>query len=256
MMKRTVFNNFKIGSSTVRFITYESVTPSNNWLIFLPGRGETGTDVTAVERPTAPARLAKDGRDFNFNIIAGQSTGDYSIWLNAVVPWLKTEKKATKIGMTGLSLGGQWTYLTSIKFQNLPIDFIAPIAGLPDNTIKPICGFKDTPVYVVNGDKDTINNFSVNKTFADQIKACIDRKSIYTFVPVVNGGHDVWSQTYSQPDSGPFWTFVNKQFTSAIPGPVATKYPGTVEVIEIVDGLLSTTEVWIIYSDNKRIRIK
>jgi predicted peptidase len=158
-------------------VIYKATVPSDNWLIFGPGLGEVGppdgSQLSKVDTHGYP-KLAKDGFEFPFNIIVPQihNTQYADYWLltsqNGVdngwfVNYVKESLGASKIVVTGLSLGGRGTW-TMLKFDPKNyIDAIAPVCGFYESTNgSDIKNLRSVPGYSWHNERDTVMSYKAD----------------------------------------------------------------------------------------------
>ncbi len=174
-------------------------------LVFLHGAGETGTNLSAVERH-GPPKLAAAGRKFPFILVAPQSP--HLLWnpieVNAfteeMVKTLKVDP--TRVWITGISMGGNGTWMAaSIK----PELYAAAV---------PICGWGDffmvrrmavMGVWAFHGAKDPTVPVAKTKELIDAIKYS-GGKPLLTIDP--DAFHDSWTKAYDDPK---LWEWLEAQ---------------------------------------------
>jgi len=167
-------------------------------MIFLHGSGERGSDVNKV-KANGPPKIVEKKKDFPFVLISPQCpSGDN--WNVAVLNKLLDEALAKyhvdpdRVYLTGLSLGGggtwHWAAANPERFAA-----IVPIAGFGD----PEYGkkLKHVPVWAFHGQKDNTVKISGEEKLVDAVKS-VDGDAKLTVYP--DGGHDVWTETYDNPD--------------------------------------------------------
>lgn len=206
------FNVSMFGNTTVSYKQYTSNTPSDSYLIFLPGRGEVlvgpATEVKLNKVDVAGyGKRAREGEEFPFNIIAIQAyhstsagSATYSTVMRHFLHYVKLYKNADKIVVTGYSLGGQETYNVSLRSLDIQlIDGLVSVAGRPDaySSADP-CSMKDVPMIAVHGDKDNTVPYSQDLAWVNKVNTCPDRVNKIKFISLPGVGHDSWTWAYQR----------------------------------------------------------
>jgi predicted peptidase len=184
-------------------------------VIFLHGSGESGTDLSSVAIH-GPPHQAATGRALPFILASPQSPytctyGGYDpVMLDAFLDELLATLPvdADRVYLTGLSMGGIWTYGWASR---RPERFaaLAPISaawGAAD-----ACRLKDLPIRAFHGAKDDVIPAAHAKTLVDAIRACGGDASL-TIYP--DAGHNAWTRTYDDPDFYP-WLLAQRRRSPA-----------------------------------------
>lgn len=181
----------------VTYRLYEPQNGSNNYLICLHGIGEKGpsdgSELNEVEAHGYP-KLAKEGLDFPFNIVAVQTdvTGYYTE-RKCLVPYIKLKYKANKIIVTGLSMGGIGTYEMVLSDQLRLIDAIAPVCGKLPVTFA--ASYPEIDIWAFHGDKDTTVTLQSDKAFIDTYNKTHKKQAKLRVYEGV--GHNAWDYAYN-----------------------------------------------------------
>jgi predicted peptidase len=99
-----------------------------------------------------------------------------------------------RVYLTGLSMGGYgtWSFATDHPER---FAAIAPISGAgdPDRA----CLLKHVPIWAFHGGKDPVVYLKDDQDMVDAVRDC-GGDAKFTVYP--DGGHDVWTQTYDNPE--------------------------------------------------------
>jgi len=179
-------------------------------LVFLHGAGERGDHLDQLKQH-GPPKLIESGREFPAIVVSPQCPNG-QIWdhhaIKALVEDLKSKHRvdATRVYLTGLSMGGFATWETGIEY---PETFAALV---------PICGgagvrflladrIKDTPIWIFHGGKDSVVSPDYSKRMHDVLKR-IGGKVQLTLYP--EAGHDSWTAAYNDEELWA-WLFAQKR---------------------------------------------
>jgi predicted peptidase len=165
-------------------------------LIFLHGSGERGDSLELVKL-NGPPSFVENRPDFPFIMVSPQCQKD--TWWNTEDLQLMLEKikhkyriDATRIYLTGLSMGGFGTWAWACSYPN-QFAAIVPVCGGGD--IQFARELKTTPVWAFHGDADPI--VPVKRTIemveAVNTNGGSARMTIYPGV-----GHDSWVNAYNE----------------------------------------------------------
>lgn len=170
-------------------------------LLFLHGAGERGDDVQRV-RIHGPLKLAGEGKDFPFIIVAPQCPSDdwWDRKLDTLTGLIREieERYAvdqTRAYCTGLSMGGFGTWALACEHPGL-FAAVAPICG--GGARFTACRMKDVPVWAFHGAKDPVVPLARSQEMVDALKECGAKEVKFTVYP--EAGHDAWTQTYENPE--------------------------------------------------------
>jgi len=175
-------------------------------MLFLHGAGERGTNVQDVA-VHGPLKLAKQGREFPFIIVAPQCPNGQD-WANEPLLNLLEHTKKTyavdtnRVYLTGLSMGGYATWRLGMLHPE-KFAAIAPICGgcsLLD-VILPGRGrvaLKRLPVWAFHGAKDTAVPVEESARMVKLLKEFGAKEVKLTIYP--DAGHDSWTETYNNPE--------------------------------------------------------
>lgn len=168
-------------------------------ILFLHGRGESGSDLNLVNRNGIP-RLISEGKNFPFIVVSPQNPATERTWDTRLLRFLLDEIIAkyrvdtTRLYLTGLSMGGWGTW--DMAFRN-PGRFaaIAPVCGFFDYVMRD--ELKNTPVWIFHGAKDDVIPVSRSVEMFEALWKQGNNVKI-TIYPEAN--HDAWTETYNNPE--------------------------------------------------------
>ncbi len=171
-------------------------------MMFLHGAGERGDDINRV-KSHGPARLASEGKGFEFIIISPQcprkdwwsnKTDTLITLLDHIIDNYKVDK--SRVYLTGLSMGGYGTWKLA---GNNPGRFaaIAPICGGGDRVIGKY-RLKKMPIWVFHGAKDNVVPLEESEKMVKALKDGGNEQVKFTVYP--EAGHDSWTETYNNPE--------------------------------------------------------
>lgn len=206
---------------------YKAAVPTDLWVLWLHGLGEessssvtNGSQIDKIElydssgNPVSWTASARKGYEFPFNIIAPQiDNSQYSDWWKLTngpagneawfLNYIKESLKASKIIVTGYSLGGRGTWGQLFYDKKGYINAIAPVCGYYDSSLGPIANLRTVPGYSVHGDKDTTMNYQWD---ADTIKLYNQGRPTQVITgttqpchylkTLAGQGHSVWPTAY------------------------------------------------------------
>ncbi len=239
-----------IGGRNLWCKTYRSIVKNDNWLIWLPGIGELGAaDGSQIDRvelydsvtklPVTWTAQARSGYEFPFNIIAVQLPIGWDYWAiqASIAIYVKETLDATKIGVTGYSLGSRGAWACLLNDAKSYIDFQLDVCGYYDTSQAPISQLRAIPGYSVHGDQDTTMPYSYD--FADltaynmgkptQLINGVVEPCNY-LVTIKGAGHAVWPIAYDlTPGKDGAYQWVLQQFGVIPPVqiPATLTYNGT-----------------------------
>jgi predicted peptidase len=172
--------------------------PSDCFLVFLHGAGETGTVDGAQIRDLeihGPVMHAKRGFNYKFNIIAPQVQNDHKNLMKVFPAYIKLKYNARVIIVTGLSLGGYGTYDAALNDKLGLIYAYAPVCGAGRPTL--IEGYpSNMRMWHFHGDADTTVKWSTARAFINLYNSLNPESQIKTTIyPGIN--HNSWSKAYS-----------------------------------------------------------
>jgi predicted peptidase len=189
-------------------IDYNTTTKRYPTIIFLHGSGERGlgtdSDLNRVAGTALP-KVIKNGHTMCFGgecfIVLAPQTNKWS-WRSDVMPFIKWAKKryridTTRIYVTGLSMGGEGTWLTALDPLNKPNQFaaIAPVCGRASYTDGQNAAKAAINVWAFHGalDKSIILPAGLNPIMG--------MRSIANSEPLLsvyeNMEHYIWDKAYS-----------------------------------------------------------
>ncbi len=170
-------------------------------ILFLHGSGERGDDLEAVKR-NGPPKIVDSKDDFPFILVSPQcpqnenwSEGWAVTSLNALLDEVIADYNVdtSRIYLTGLSMGGFGTWTLAEEYPNR-FAAIAPVCGGgdPDKA----CNIRRIPTWVFHGAKDNVAPISNAEEMVNVLKEC---GSDVQFTVYPEGGHDIWTETYNNP---------------------------------------------------------
>jgi len=168
-------------------------------IIFLHGRNEAGEDIRKIKLHGLPKMLESDSK-FPFIVISPQCPSG-TIWnhtdkmhefLDQVLRIYKIDPK--RIYLTGISSGGFGTWSWAMDYPN---DFaaIAPVSGTFYKDVNP--GLSGMPVWIFHGLLDKDSRIHQDSLCFKQLS---QNGNKVRFTVYTKGGHDVWNETYSNPE--------------------------------------------------------
>jgi predicted peptidase len=165
-------------------------------MIFLHGSGEAGHELGRLERH-GPPKIAAGRPDFPFILAAPQiadaEQGFDPVALDALLDELleRLPVDPDRVYLTGLSLGGQWTYAwASLRPERFAA--LAPIAG--NWTPEVACRLKQLPVWAFHGARDDVVPLDGDRAMVDAINACGGHAHLSVYA---DAGHDAWTAAYA-----------------------------------------------------------
>jgi len=184
-------------------------TPPDGWptIVFLHGRGESGTDGLRCLIHGPGQRAIRERENWPFLMIFPQKAGADETWydlresLNAILKQVEGDYETSphQRYLTGLSQGGRGT-MECADALAWSFAAIAPICGW--NT-RPDIGprLRDMPIWLFHGDADPVVPVTDTLEVETALKAAggSPRCTIYPGV-----GHDSWVQAYAEPEL-PAW---------------------------------------------------
>jgi len=166
-------------------------------LLFLHGRGESGTDLELVKKHGPPSFL-NEKSDFPFITVSPQCSNE-DVWQPQPLLKLIEEVEAihpidkNRIYVTGLSMGGYGTWDLA---QEAPNRFaaIAPICGGSSFELDKIDFLKGLPIWAFHGAKDKVVPSSETEKLVERLES-IGADVKFTLYP--DAEHDSWTETYN-----------------------------------------------------------
>jgi predicted peptidase len=170
-------------------------------ILFLHGAGERGDNIEKV-KAHGPAKLAAEGKDFDFIIVSPQCpqenwwpsmTDDLMAFVEDISETYKVD--TSRLYITGLSMGGYGTWSMIIKYPDT-FAAAAPICGGGESVLAKFRLGK-MPLWVFHGAKDSVVPLSKSQEMVDAVKAGGNKDIQFTIYPEAD--HDSWTQTYNNP---------------------------------------------------------
>ncbi|MBS1704399.1 MAG: dienelactone hydrolase family protein [Armatimonadetes bacterium] len=166
-------------------------------LIFLHGAGERGDDLDKV-KVHGPPRYVNEGQEFPFIIVSPQCP-ENRWWDPLNVLTLLTEIEMNyrvdvdRVYLTGLSMGGFGTWALGAMYPD-KFAALAPICGGGEPRMTMTLG--GMPIWAVHGRQDGAVAFVEGESM---VNAAAKNGANVKFTIYTDGGHDVWTTTYSNP---------------------------------------------------------
>lgn len=168
-------------------------------VVFLHGAGERGDELAKVAVHGPPMQAAR-GDDLPFIVVAPQCPAG-SWWdpdaVAALARHVTREHRvdASRVYLTGLSMGGFGTWETAAKHPDL-FAAIAPVCGGGN----PLWGhgLARTPVWAFHGDADSVVPPAMTEVMAFGMRRFGRAEPRLTIYPDV--GHDSWVRAYNDPE--------------------------------------------------------
>lgn len=180
-------------------ITYKLIkakVPTDRLLICLHGKGEIGpldgSNLAETLKLGYPMH-AKNGFEFNFNMVVPQSAIDHRNLVKILIPYVKLKYNPSAIIVTGLSLGGYGTYDAQLYDTLGLITAIAPVCGA--GRLSLVADYGRMNCFHIHGEADTVVAWKTAKAFIDKYNEKAVWPIKYHVYPGV--GHDVWTKAYS-----------------------------------------------------------
>lgn len=232
VIKEPVFGN------TVTARLYQPIKPSSNWIIWLHGMGETGpadgSELNDVEKLPGFPKFAKGVRpgettergtiEYPFNIYAVQTESSYSFEKAALATYLAAKKKAAKLGMVGISMGGFGVMESLFDFYDLynNIDFAINCCGSVD--VAKTNRVRNVPILWWHGDKDTVVKYSdpVKGGAVEASNALKSQGKPVEFITLPGVGHNAWDKAFTLAPDDKSLAFVNQMFAASESSTVTT----------------------------------
>jgi predicted peptidase len=191
-------------------------TSHNNWplVIFLHGQGERGDNLDLLLRHGIP-RIVEEWDEFP-GIVVSPQCPQRTFWVHKIEvlyaliqETIQTYRiDVSRIYLTGISMGGFGAWHLAAAYPNL-FAAVVPICG----GTEPLAGFperikvlKDVPLWVFHGALDKAVPIRFSQKLVDLLQA---EHGNVRFTVYPEGSHDVWTQTYHNPDLYT-WLFAQK----------------------------------------------
>jgi predicted peptidase len=181
---------------------YTDFGGSRPLLIYLHGAGETGKDVTILEKH-GMIRYTKDVADFPFIVISPMTPRHG--WEPRQVVCLLDELLAdngkrwnldrSRIYLTGMSMGGFGTFRTASEFPER-FTAIVPVAGggEPEKAEQ----LKDVPTWAFHGNADDVVPYECSSKMIEAMQKIGNQDAKLT--TFVGAGHGIIHEVYSKPE--------------------------------------------------------
>lgn len=180
------------------------------FILFLHGAGQCGEDLVHVRDEGLPQFIARTP-GFPFVVAAPQCPcGEWwdidmlSALMTTLLEHLNIDK--TRLYLTGLSLGGMGTWDLAARHPDW-FAAIAPICGPVDAANAP--KLKHIPIWVFHGEQDP--HVPIAESI-DMVEALQREGADVRFTIYPDGGHNVWDDTYSDPELYEWFLSHNSSF--------------------------------------------
>jgi predicted peptidase len=223
--------------------TYMPKVKSTKWLVFLPGTGELGNNdgtLLYLLDKYGYMKLAANGYEFPFNILAIQPSTSYSSVSKALLPWVNEEFKPSAIILIGISLGAIATNDLLGKDRYHLIKAVVPLSGKA-SSLTSIPKMVSVPGYAWHGMDDVTVKYSEAMAFYNAYNKYQTDNNLPGgfFIKSVPGvAHSGWDQAMSvTPGEDDILQFILQKFG---PEPqeapcICTQQSDTVRIKIIVD---------------------
>lgn len=187
---------------------YATAGRDQRWplVLFLHGLGERGRDINAIKRHGLP-KMIEQGKRFPFIVVSPQCPDDE--WWNVLALEALVDHVAAKyrvdpdrIYITGLSMGGYGTWALA---QRHPERYAAVVPICGGGEVRHAPGLRDLPLWAFHGAKDFTVPLKRSQEMIDAITAAGGAPKLTTYP---DGGHNVWEETYANPE---LWTWLLAQ---------------------------------------------
>jgi len=176
-------------------------------MLFLHGAGERGTNVQRVAIH-GPPKLAKQGKEFPFIIIAPQCPEGDRWHDDALLELLAHAMReyavdTNRVYLTGLSMGGFGTWKLGVAHPEM-FAAIVPICGGGETIDVLLAGrergaaLKSLPVWAFHGAKDPVVSLEESERMVNALKKLGGKEVKLTVYPEAQ--HDSWTETYNNPE--------------------------------------------------------
>jgi predicted peptidase len=177
-----------------------AAAPARPWplILFLHGRGESGSNLALVKRHGLARRL-EEGLALPAIVVSPQCPAG-SWWSTDVLSALLDEVSeqyrvdADRVYVTGLSMGGFGTWALALRYPDR-FAAIAPVCGGGDPARA--CAIRHVPVWAFHGELDDVVPFARSEEMVAALRAC-DGNVRFTVYPEAR--HDSWTATYANPE--------------------------------------------------------
>ena len=196
----TVTINVK--SQYLIYLPEDYKTTGKKWplVMFLHGSGERGTDIKLVTK-NGPPKLVSEGKKFPFILLSPQcplgqrwDVRTLSTLLDEIEKVYSVDKK--RIYVTGLSMGGEGTW-KMIMAQPNRFAAAAPVCGRTGSSYLDACVLNNLPIWIFHGAMDDVVSIDESERMVKALKKCGNDVK-FTVYP--EGNHNVWTETYSNPE--------------------------------------------------------
>lgn len=235
-MKITNVIKEAVYGTTVTARLYQPIKPSNNWLIWYHGMGETGpadgAELNDVEKLPGFPKFAKGIRpgetlergihEYPFNIYAVQTEANYNFEKTALATYIALKKKAASLVVGGISMGGICSMESFFDFYDLGnhIDGVLNCCGTVD--VAKTNRLRSIPVLWWHGDRDTTVKYT------DPVRGALEASSAMKaqgkpveFITLPGVGHNAWDKAFTTAPDDKSLSFVNGIFAASQVQPLA-----------------------------------
>lgn len=225
VIKEPVFN----GTVTARL--YQPLKPSNNWVIWLHGKGETGPDtgeeLDDVEKLPGFPKFAKAGFEYPFNIYAVQTEANYNFEKVSLPTFIALKKNAANVVVAGISLGGIAALESLLDFNDIgeQIKGVLNCCGTID--VAKTNRVRSVPILWWHGDRDTTVRYSdAGPLNPNGIRGALEASNALKaqgkpveFITLPGVDHNAWDKAFTTAADDKSLAFVNGIFAANEPKP-------------------------------------
>lgn len=183
-----------------------AVRPERGWplIVFLHGRGESGTNVERVLINGLPQSIMRFPERWPSIVLMPQKPEQTVHWdehhaaVMAMIDRTMREHAidADRVYLTGLSQGGRGTWLIGAK-EPERFAALVSVCGFadPENVAEKI---KSLPIWAFHGDADDVISVNHTLNMVEALKAAGASRVRMTIYPGVN--HNSWTRAYEEPE--------------------------------------------------------
>jgi predicted peptidase len=183
------------------------VDPQQRWplILFLHGMGERGDTLADLVRVKlhGPPEWVEKQPDLPFIVLSPQCPStvfwvDELAALNALLDHVIATYSvdATRLYLTGLSMGGEGTWALAIKYPDR-FAALAPVAAFGQTTTG-LCRIKSIPVWAFHGAKDKLVYLQWGQRMVKALRDCGGNVR-FTVYPDAEHDDSTWNATYENP---------------------------------------------------------
>jgi predicted peptidase len=177
------------------------VDPGKEWplILFLHGRGETGTDLRRLKAHGIPKKV-EEQPGLPFIAVSPQCPYEFCWFYELPTLFALLEDvvatyavDAQRVYLTGLSMGGFGAWALGSRYPER-FAAVVPVCGGGDPAM--VCSLKDVPVWAFHGALDEVVSPDQSRHMVDALKACGGNVRLTLYPDLA---HDSWTRTYDDP---------------------------------------------------------